>query len=370
MKSVLQDWITDLPIMQQSVLLCAIRGMDGLPKKHPSKPLLRWYRRCVLNSAFDGRALLNPFEIGGGSFTGPSYKHDDYHDWSTSEEMKEVVDNFLNDRDEYNLHFFMHFVHASEIIGYQHPDSTIAIWWHNLYIRLVHSLHLNIETKQEMEKRLSDNENNWLERSDTAETENYKKDKEDRNDFGLKNIINEYLESFVKEFGILDKILNVTEVKIETYDNFPEKHVLVKYERERPKELMLKKYEQSGNSKCLLNKDQFDSWISSHTTFTFKPLVGPFMHAGQRRMLELSLLKGDALKDFLEALQITIVNNLESFKDKFSIKVDMVDIYVADIKDDYVIIKYSIPNQEERSTLTPQLSDIEAWGDSVTLFDK
>ncbi len=178
----LQEWVTNLPIMQQSVLLCAIRGPDGMPKHHPCKPLLRWYRRCILISAFDKRPLLNPYERGGGSFTGPSYIHDDYHDWATCKEMEEVVDNFLNDRDEYNLHFFMHFVHAAEIIGYKHPDSTVAIWWNNLYVRMVHSLHLNIETKSEMDKRLGDNENNWLERSDISETKKYKLNKLNKKD--------------------------------------------------------------------------------------------------------------------------------------------------------------------------------------------
>jgi len=43
--------------MQQSVLLTAVRGPDGLPKYHSSKYLLRWYRRCILLSAMDGRVL-------------------------------------------------------------------------------------------------------------------------------------------------------------------------------------------------------------------------------------------------------------------------------------------------------------------------
>ena len=57
-KSVTQEWVHELSLMQQSVLLSAIRGCDGVARHHKSKALVKWYRRCVLLSAFDGRALL------------------------------------------------------------------------------------------------------------------------------------------------------------------------------------------------------------------------------------------------------------------------------------------------------------------------
>lgn len=56
----LQDWVINLPLMQQSVLISAIRGPDGVAKKHKCKPLVRWFRRCVLVSAFDGAAITDP----------------------------------------------------------------------------------------------------------------------------------------------------------------------------------------------------------------------------------------------------------------------------------------------------------------------
>ena len=71
MPSVLNDWVHDLPYMQQSVLLSAIRNADGIEKFHPQKQILKFYRRCVLKSAFDGREMLTAYEKGGGSFTGP-----------------------------------------------------------------------------------------------------------------------------------------------------------------------------------------------------------------------------------------------------------------------------------------------------------
>lgn len=72
MTSVLQEWVEDLPMMQQTVLLTAVRGPDGLPKYHATKWLLRWYRRCTLLSALDGRVLSDPIERNAGSFTGPT----------------------------------------------------------------------------------------------------------------------------------------------------------------------------------------------------------------------------------------------------------------------------------------------------------
>ena len=71
-KCVLQPWVLNLTYMQQSVLITSVRGPDGIRKDHVAKLLLRWLRRCFLVSAFDGRALTDPVEQGGGSFTGPS----------------------------------------------------------------------------------------------------------------------------------------------------------------------------------------------------------------------------------------------------------------------------------------------------------
>lgn len=176
--NVLQPWVTKLTLMQQSVLLCAIRGPDGFAKHHVCKPLLRWYRRCVLISAFDKIAITNPYQKGGGSFTGPSCEDSLLRKdcwWETS--MKEVVDDFIGSRDEYHLHFYMHFIHASEIIGYKHPDERIRQFWNKLYIRMIHSLHMLPETEEMMDKRLSDTEDGWLARSDTSETEKYKESK-------------------------------------------------------------------------------------------------------------------------------------------------------------------------------------------------
>lgn len=169
----IQDWVTQLTIMQQSVLLCAVRGPDGFAKDHPCKPLLRWYRRCILISAFDRKVITTPYEPGGGSFTGPSYLTSDVSGGDWQRTMKEYVDVFIGARDEYHLHFYMHFIHAVEIIGYKHPNYEIRSFWRLVYERMINSLHMLPETEEMMDARLGDCEEGWLGRSDTSETKKY-----------------------------------------------------------------------------------------------------------------------------------------------------------------------------------------------------
>lgn len=160
-----QDWVSELPIMQQSVLFAAIRNADGVAKKHKSKGLLRWYRRCILLSAFDGKALTNPNEPGGGSFTG-TLSNDDNDIWT----LEQAADYFIDSRDEMTLHYFAHAMHAFEIVGYHHPDKEIAFFWSSLYVRMAHALHLYPELPDALNERLGDNEAGWKARNDPSTT--------------------------------------------------------------------------------------------------------------------------------------------------------------------------------------------------------
>lgn len=164
-KPVTQEWIHDLPLMQQTVLLTAIRGPDGLPKYGPVKMLLRWYRRCVLLSAMDGCVLNTPVTPGGGSFTGPSVDCDAI-EWE--EEMNVQVGAYLRDLDAIPHHFQLHFMHAAEIVGYKHPSPRIREWWRRVYGRLVNDMHVHPETEPQMDRRLGDSREGWLERADPA----------------------------------------------------------------------------------------------------------------------------------------------------------------------------------------------------------
>lgn len=172
-----QDWVIALPWMQQSVLFAAVRAPDGIRKDHPVKVLMRWFRRTVLQGSFEGRAFLDPFETGGGSFTGPftaehaseyclvkdvSYQVAvacfEAHKVAWFDRMREV---YLRHVDELPHHFQLHLMHAAEIIGYEHPDDAIRTWWLDFYLMLVNDAHLFPESREQMNERLSDNEDAW-----------------------------------------------------------------------------------------------------------------------------------------------------------------------------------------------------------------
>lgn len=178
-RPVTQDWVHGLSLMQQSVLLTAIRGPDGMPKYHASKYLLRWYRRCVLLSSFLGEVVSNPYESDGGSFLGPSIDMDQESftkdgedgplDWRPK--MDDLVTVYIKDLDSVPHHFHMHLMHAAEIVGYKHPKPVVRRWWLRVYERFVRDMHLWPESEQELDRRLGDSRDQWLARSDPATTE-------------------------------------------------------------------------------------------------------------------------------------------------------------------------------------------------------
>lgn len=152
--------------MQQSVLISCVRSPDTLHKNHVAKLLLRWFRRCVLLNSFTHDVMLTPFELGGGSFTGPSTGNFDTN-WHNA--MDDVVARYLQHIDETPLHFHLHFMHASEIIGYKHPDGYIQGFWHRTYLRIVNDMHLKPESIEQMNARLGDTFEGWNARNDPSE---------------------------------------------------------------------------------------------------------------------------------------------------------------------------------------------------------
>lgn len=189
-KSVTQAWLGDLPLMQQTVLLTAVRGPDGIGKNHVAKKLSRWLRRCVLRIALDrGSVRALPFNPIGthwrtGSFTGEScYEMETgrayvvdreekdilYPTWEQA--MWEVLRRYVVTLDELPHHFQLHFMHAAEILGYKHPSSDVREWWRFAYEALANDMHLLPEGEEAMDKRLGDDEGNWraAERGMTAD---------------------------------------------------------------------------------------------------------------------------------------------------------------------------------------------------------
>lgn len=177
-----QEWVTRLSIMMQSVLFAAVRAPDGLRKDHPVKVIMRWYRRSVLVSAFDGKPLDDPFSPGGGSFTGPFlWQH--HHDFLTPVGSRTPVGTrnmwfsttperhwemfgfmrgvYLRHVDEMPHHFQLHMMHAAQIVGEYHPNLHTRGWWNTFYLMIVNDAHLQPESREDLEERLSDNEQAW-----------------------------------------------------------------------------------------------------------------------------------------------------------------------------------------------------------------
>ena len=158
-RSVVQAWVTQtLSMMQQTVLLTAVRGPDGLRKESPAKPLLRAYRRDILLSATDGRILSDPTEDGGGSFTGPC---------THPEGLAGVMRDFIRGTDEYPHHFLMHVIHAVEILGYKHCDLEKRELWNWFYLALCNDAHMEPESEERLDFRLGDSREQWLETQNT-----------------------------------------------------------------------------------------------------------------------------------------------------------------------------------------------------------
>lgn len=169
-----QDWTRFIPMMQQTVLLGIVRGPDGIPKYHPVKSILRWYRRCLLLSALDGEVIDNPWDPRGGSFTGPSMPHPNLMEMKNNPPwwvpMQGEMSKFMQTMDQMPIHFWLHMMHAVEIMGVHHSDPHIRSWWTYVYTRMVEAMHVYPETALQLNSRLGDTREGWLARSDPAIT--------------------------------------------------------------------------------------------------------------------------------------------------------------------------------------------------------
>lgn len=161
MTSVLRPWVMALPLMQQAVLMTAVRCEDGTPKRHPLKDTVRLLRRAVFVSSFSGKEFDDPWadEGQGGSFSKPIKEE---------QTLSEVQDAFIDARDEMSHHYYTHFMHASHIVAIWHPDDLNRQFFRLIYDRMVHALHLNPETDEQLNARLSDSAANWKAREDRS----------------------------------------------------------------------------------------------------------------------------------------------------------------------------------------------------------
>lgn len=153
--SVQPIWCLALPLQQQSVLLLAARGPDGIAKAHPCKEIQRAYRATVLVAARYGRTLR--WGENADSFMS-------LLDFGSDILWRMHVDEFFQWADSLPHHYYMHLVHGAQIIGYKHPDVRFRTRWTEFYRRCVREFHLTPETEKEMDDRLSDwNRGHWEE---------------------------------------------------------------------------------------------------------------------------------------------------------------------------------------------------------------
>lgn len=147
-QSVVQDWVSALPFTQQAVLLVALRGPDGMPKETDAKPLIHYLRGTILHPAYPGYEQFAEGTIDG-------FMRGDYYDNFTG-----IRDKFLMDLEKYPLHFITHLMHAAEIVGYKYRDDKdddidyVGACWQSLYVMMCRRLHLQPETKEQLDARL------------------------------------------------------------------------------------------------------------------------------------------------------------------------------------------------------------------------
>ena len=148
-RSVQPDWCLALPIRQQTVLLMAVRGPDGIGDPHPCKDVQRAYRASMWNAAAYGRQLEWGELSVADEFMSLSLFSDD-HQWGV------VVNQFFQRADELSHPLLMHLFHGAEILGYKHPDARFRNRWSRFYLRAVSDMHMKGETETEMDARLCD----------------------------------------------------------------------------------------------------------------------------------------------------------------------------------------------------------------------
>lgn len=132
--NVLQNWLSDLTLRQQTVLLAAVRGPDGVDKNDISRRLVRALRATILRDACPGNGFME-------------------EDWPTQAELRR---DFLKRPDAYPLHWLVHFMHAAEVVAYEHPTEAVNMRWRFVYYDLCEALHVNPESREQMRARLQD----------------------------------------------------------------------------------------------------------------------------------------------------------------------------------------------------------------------
>jgi hypothetical protein len=140
-KSVLQDWVGQLEVRMQGVLVSAVRGCDTAQRHDNSKVLQRVYRSEILQSHEDDLSKCKSFILAADIPT-----------------TVELMAKYLDDSDHMPIHYVMHFLHAAEILGYFLPDLERRGMWRSFYEVACGKYHLNPETQEALVARLTKEE--------------------------------------------------------------------------------------------------------------------------------------------------------------------------------------------------------------------
>lgn len=140
--SVLQEWVMDLPLREQGVLLTAVRACDDAPKKWNNDDIIDTQERRL--TSFIRFCFMNPADPREVDIPGAFFQSKPPEPFKPSSLC------------HLPLHWFSHCMHALEIIAYRHPNLHIRGLGYRLYFMMVKSLHLNPELQSEMVERLSE----------------------------------------------------------------------------------------------------------------------------------------------------------------------------------------------------------------------
>lgn len=140
MKSVLQDWVMELPLREQGTLLTAVRGCDLAPKTDdalasPERHLVAFLRWCFLNPH-------DPREVD--KTPGCWFRSTPPENFRPSSVM------------HYPLHWYSHVMHTLQVIRTRHPDAMTRGTANRLYLAMVSALHLEPESPVDMMARLAE----------------------------------------------------------------------------------------------------------------------------------------------------------------------------------------------------------------------
>lgn len=155
MPSVLQPWVMELDLRHQGVIVSAMRGCDIAPRHDPSKIAQRLLRGAVLETHVGKYGNPKTYII---------YEQNAERWW-------ELMKPFIRNWDHYPNHYVVHFMHAVEIIGYHGPDAhpVYKDRWEWLYKTMCLAMHVNCETQEQLDRRLSAPEDEFNAAQDAME---------------------------------------------------------------------------------------------------------------------------------------------------------------------------------------------------------